>query len=445
MSELLRWEECLEKIQALAFRDPEVIEAVQWSRLREHLRYVGEHSPYYREVFRNAGITPDAVTCLDDFQRLPLTRKEDLARGAEQFLAVSEEEVRDVCQTSGTTGEPVCLYQTGSDLERLGLNEALAFGGGGVTAADRMLIVCAMDRSFMAGLAYFLGAQRIGATALRTGSSSLAHVIQTLKLCPPTVMVGVPGMLIALAERCLDQGLRPAELGIRKIFCIGEPIRNDDFSLNLSGQRLQELWGCELFATYASTEMATTFCECERGCGGHLQPWLMVLELVDEDGNVLNEDGAVGEVVATPLGVRGMPLVRFATGDIARLHLKPCACGRRTPRLGPILGRKQQMLKVRGCSFYPPAVATALQELPGVGLWYLEVRDAVDHDGDQVTLVLAESPDLPAPDAIQAHIAGRIRVRLDIGIRPALEVQKRVHDPAYRKPRTWFDFRQRSC
>ena len=174
----------------------------------------------------------------------------------------------------------------------------------------------------------------------------------------------------------LDGG-NPALLGLRKIICIGEPVRTPCLSLAPLGTRLEECWGAHVFGTYASTEMATTFPDCEWGMGGHLPPGMIVVEIVDDEGRVL-PPGEPGEVVATPLGVTGMPLLRFKTGDIATLHTDPCRCGRNSWRLGPIIGRKSQMLKYHGTTVYPPAIYSVLQGLPAVRGYYIEVRSVFD-------------------------------------------------------------------
>ncbi|MEZ4601627.1 MAG: AMP-binding protein [Syntrophotaleaceae bacterium] len=336
----------------LAFSSIHEINATQNELLRNHIAYLSAHSPFYRKRFAETGVNPAGIRTLEDIGLLPLTDKADLASCNEEFLCVDRREIVDLCLTSGTTGRPVALAQTALDLERLAFNEELSFRCIGITAADRVLIAAAMDRCFMAGLAYFLGLVRIGAQAIRGGSSSVPALMELLNAHHPTAIVGVPTLLLRLAESLQDEGLDPVSLGIRRLICIGEPLRLADLSLSVSGKRLQALWGAEVFGTYASTEMATAFTDCSFGRGGHLQPELMVVEIIDEEGRPL-PPGIPGEVVATPLQVTGMPLLRFRTGDIAALYREPCSCGRNSWRLGPIIGRRAQMLKYRGTTVFP--------------------------------------------------------------------------------------------
>src|SRR5690606_18411458 len=112
--------------------------------------------------------------------------------------------------------------------------------------------------------------------------------------------------------------------------------------------------------------------ECEHGVGGHHHPELIVVELLDDDNQPV-PDGEMGEVTITTLGVEGMPLIRFKTGDLCRAHREPCACGRTTLRLSPVLGRKQQMIKFKGTTLYPPALYDVLNLIDGVNDYVVEV------------------------------------------------------------------------
>ncbi|MBT7298372.1 MAG: AMP-binding protein [Victivallales bacterium] len=257
----------------------------------------------------------------------------------------------------------------------------------------------------------------------------------------PTAMIAVPTVVAAVARHFASQDVDPASLGIRRIVCIGEPIRDGSLQLSRLGRLLAEAWGCEILGTYASTEMATSFTDCPHGSGGHLIPDLVALELIGEDDRPV-APGELGEIVATPLQVTGMPLLRLRTGDMARLAVAPCACGRTTPRLGPIVGRKHQMLKLRGTTVYPPAIAAALQEIDEVQNYYIEV-DCDFALADQVTVTVGlRSGASLAATTIAESIGNRIRVKPQVVIAPAHEVEARTRPPGRRKPVTFFDHRQ---
>ena len=430
----------LHRLPELPMRNRDKIRAAQLTLLQGHIGYLATHSPFYRRRLDEAGLGVRDLNSLDDLACFPLTNKQDLESAGNELLCVPTLETVDTCLTSGTTGKPITLLQTRSDLERLTYNEENTFRAAGIGAHDRVLIAAAIDRCFMAGLAYFLGLAHIGATSIRGGSSSIAMLAELVRTQRPTALVGVPTLLAAVAARLQSEGDDPAASDVKRLICIGEPVRNSELQLSPLGARLQQLWQAEVYGTYASTEMATAFTDCEAGRGGHLLPDLMVVEILDEQGQPL-PPGTPGEVVATPLQVQGMPLLRYRTGDIAVLHDEPCSCGRQTPRLGPVIGRKAQMLKVRGTTLFPPAVLAALQELEAVQGCYLEVRSEYDLS-DQLTVVVgSRDPQLRA-DQVAEQIASRTRVKPEVKIVPPEEIQRKTIQPDKRKPVTFFDLRQ---
>lgn len=423
----------------LAFRGGAEIAERQNELLYRHVRYLAQFSPFYRKRFREAGIDPNRIRTIADLGSLPLTSKEDLAARSNDFLCATPETIVDLCLTSGTTGRPVALPQTARDLERLGFNEELSFRSVGIGAEDRVLIAAAMDRCFMAGLAYYLGLTRIGAMAVRGGSSSIQALAELVRDHRPTAIVGVPTLLLRLAEGLKSDGVDPCGLGVKRLVGIGEPVRRSDLSPSLLGGRLQSMWGARVFGTYASTEMATAFTDCIAGRGGHLMPELAVVEIVDEGGGPV-PPGQAGEVVATPLQVGGMPLLRFRTGDIAALHTEPCPCGRQTARLGPVLGRRAQMLKYRGTTLFPPAISEVLEELEWVRGYYLEVFDEYELS-DRVRVVVGCDDSAVRAETVADRIAARIRVKPEVVLATPEEVLRKTLRQDKRKPTTFFDYR----
>jgi phenylacetate-CoA ligase len=436
-NEKTQWD--AEKGAQLALWPSERIALRQDDLLRRHVRYCAAHSPFYRETFDRIGVRPDEIKGVRDLPLLPFTTKKDLEDRHAEFLATPHSDCVDLCLTSGTTGKPVAMLQTAGDLERLTYNEEISFRGAGFTRDDRVLVAAAIDRCFMAGLAYFMGLTKIGATVIRGGSSGAGLLAELVKSCRPTALVGVPSLLLAVGERLQKDGVDPSWLEVNKLVCIGEPVRRQDLSLSPLGERLEALWRGRISGTYASTEMATSFTDCEAGLGGHLHPDLMALELVDEEGNLV-APGSFGEVVATPLGVTGMPLLRFKTGDIAQLHTDPCLCGRTTPRLGPVLGRKSQMLKVRGTTVYPPAISSALQSIPGIRGHYIEAR-AEFALSDQIRVVVGSSDDTLTAETVADRIAAAIRVKPEVSIVTPEEILRVTIKEDKRKPVTFFDYR----
>jgi phenylacetate-CoA ligase len=292
-----------------------------------------------------------------------------------------------------------------------------------------------MDRCFVAGLAYFLGCRTLGAAAVRSGLSTLESHTEIIRQTDPTVIVGVPTFLRKLGRYVTEKKIGHQ---VKKLVCIGEPLRDKSLGFLKLGRELEEVWQAKAYSTYSSSEIITTFCECTAQLGGHLHPDLAVVEIVDESSQVL-PFGNTGEVVVTPLAVEGMPLIRFKTGDMSFLVNKPCACGRNSLRLGPILGRKKQMMKIRGTTLYPQAVYAALEE-SGLSEYYIIVTNASELS-DKIEVHTAVSNKSLTAEMISKKLQAYLRVKPKVVIEPEENIRQRVYSPEFRKPVRFIDER----
>jgi len=316
------------------------IKSFQEKKLRELLVYLNKKSPYYKNLFKTKNIAIDSIQTLEDLAALPLTTKEDLQQNNDDFLCVPKHDIIDYVTTSGTLGDPVTFALTDNDLERLAYNEAISFACAGVKKEDILQLTTTIDRRFMAGLAYFLGARKLGAGIIRVGAGIPELQWDSIIKFKPSYLIAVPSFLLKLIEYATVNGIDLKTSGIKGAICIGEPLRNQDFSLNALSEKIKASWDIELFSTYASTEMSTAFSECEAQKGGHHHPELIITEILDVNNNPV-KPGEVGELTITTLGIEAMPLLRFKTGDMVIAHTEPCSCGRTTMRLGPVVGRKK--------------------------------------------------------------------------------------------------------
>ena len=347
----------MEKFSDIQFKTPAEIKRYQELRLADELEYLNRHSVFYQRMFREERIDISSIRTLEDLQQLPVTTKTDLQLHNEDFICVDRAEIIDYVTTSGTLGDPVTFVLTSGDLDRLSYNEYLSFTTAGCTREDVMQLMTTLDRRFMAGV----------------GNGIPELQWDTIHRIHPSFCMVVPSFLIKLIEYAEANGIDYNNSSIRKAICIGEALRNPDFSLNTLGQRIHEKWQTPLLqSTYASTEMQSSFTECEACRGGHLQPELIIVEFLDDKNQPVAE-GEAGEVTITTLGVRGMPLLRFKTGDICYHYTEPCSCGRNTMRLSSVLGRKGQMIKYKGTTLYPPALYDILDNIPGVKNYVVEV------------------------------------------------------------------------
>lgn len=363
----------MNKFSEIQFKSPREIKFFQEQRLAEELAYLSTRSAFYKRMFEEHRIDIAKIRTLEDLACLPVTTKTDLQLHNSDFICVDRTEIIDYVTTSGTLGDPVTFVLTAGDLDRLAYNEYLSFTTAGCTRRDIMQLMTTLDRRFMAGLAYYLGARELGAGVVRVGNGIPELQWDTIRRIHPTFCMVVPSFLIKLIEYAEAHGIDYNGSSLRKAVCIGEALRNPDFTLNTLGRRIREKWHVPLLqSTYASTEMQSSFTECEACRGGHLQPELIIVEFLDDQNRPVAE-GEPGEVTITTLGVRGMPLLRFKTGDICYHYTEPCACGRHTLRLSCVLGRKGQMIKYKGTTLYPPALYDILDNIPGVKNYVVEV------------------------------------------------------------------------
>lgn len=423
----------------LEFLSKEEIGKVQEGLLHKHLRHLKAASPFYRSLFHAKNVDIDRVG-LDTMHTLPITDKTMLSEHNDEFLAVPKSQIVDIVLSSGTTGMPTAMMYTEHDLNRLAYNEEISFASCGMTKDDVVLLTCTLDRCFIAGLAYFSGVRSLGAAAIRNGLSSVESHFEIIKRLKPTILVGVPSFLLKLGTYIKTQDRVPSALGIKKLICIGEPIRDRNLAFLRMGENLEALWGAKIYSTYASSETITTFCECTEQRGGHLHPDLAVVEIVDVQGTVL-PPGEIGEVVVTPLGMEGMPLLRFRTGDMSFLIDEACACGRTTPRLGPILGRKKQMIKFRGTTLYPNSIYAVLDAFPAISEYYVSASS--DYDlSDVVKIYVALRDDSVSAEMIMDKLQAHLRVRPEVVIVSEERVKSKVYAGNARKLIRFVDERK---
>ena len=427
----------------IEFESVERIRAYQEELLRKQVTYLAAHSPYYQRLFAEQGIDPASIRTIEDLQRVPFTEKADLQKHNADFLCVPKEDIIDFITTSGTLGEPVLFGCTEADLQRLAYNEHKSFACAGLKKGDILQLMTTMDKRFMAGLAYWMGIRELGAGIIRVGNGIPELQFDTIQRLHPTAIMCVPSFVLRLIEYAEQHNIDYRHSSIRKIIGIGEGLRDQQFNLNLLGQRIHDKWPeVELYATYSSTEMSATFSECEHACGGHVHPELIIVEIIGDDDQPV-QDGQPGEIVITTLGVEGMPLLRFRTGDIAAKVVEPCACGRNSYRLTPLIGRKHNMIKLKGTTIYPPAINDVLDNTPFVGNYVVVVRPS-DAGTDEVIVRISLREAIQTEEAIKQlkdHFRSRLRVAPNVEILPA-DVIQQINFPAKsRKPVKFIDER----
>lgn len=418
----------------------EAIRKDQEIALISHMDYLYRHSPYYKDLFSKNHISPNDIRTIADLTLVPVTTKSDLVSRNMEFLCVPADKVIEYCSTSGTLGDPVLIALTENDLQRLALNELLSYETAGINAQDIIHLMLSLDRQFMAGIAYHMGARQLGAGILRVGPGNFAMQLQIIQRLKPTVLVAVPSFIVGLIGYSFEHNYRLEKTSVRKIICIGDNLRNDDLTLNALGERIANNWNVQLYSTYASTEMQTAFTECEHGKGGHHQPNLLIYEVLDDQHQPV-KPGEYGELAITPLGIEGMPLLRYMTGDICCYYEEPCACGRVTSRLSPIKGRKNQMIKYKGTTLYPPSLLNALNSIELISDYIIQVfRNDMNLDDMIIHIAVGGEVDVCDPKIRQA-LQSRLRIVPTIQYTTVDKVQQMQIIEGKRKPSKFLDER----
>lgn len=427
----------------IEFDSPENIKIYQEKLLGKALKYLEENSKYYKRMFSRYEIDIEKIQSIEDLVKIPFTEKKDLQLFNEDFLCCKKEKIIDYITTSGTLGDPVTFGCTDNDLERLAYNECKSFTCAGLKSGNIVQLMTTMDKRFMAGLAYFLGIRKLGASIIRVGNGIPELQWDTIKRIKPDTIMCVPSFILRLIQYAEDNGIDYKNSSVKRIIGIGEGLREQNFELNLLGKRIKEKWDVDLFATYSSTEMGATFSECEYGCGGHVHPELIIVEIIGDD-NMPVPDGVYGEIVITTLGVEGMPLLRFRTGDIAAKITEKCKCGRNSYRLTPLIGRKNNLIKLKGTTLYPPAINDVLDNTEYVENYVIYVQD--NESGTDEVIVkagLKYDTDFDAVKNLKDRFRSRIRVAPTIEILTVEEIQAINFPAKSRKPIKFIDNRKR--
>lgn len=354
------------------------LKRLQSGLLQKTIRYANRFSLFYHNMFRKCGIKVEDILSVDDLELLPLTTKQDLLEHNKDFLCCNNQ-YADIVSTSGSTGlRPIIHPLSQNDLARVAYNEYISFTEPPITSRDFVMLATALDGSFVAGLAYYMGIKGIGASIVRAGSKNINIQYEILSKYPINTIIGVPSNLVNLWQYCIEEGMTDENMKINKLILIGESIRNRDFTLNELGKRLSSCYpNASLYSTYANTETCVSFCECSARKGGHLHPDLAYIEILDDQGCRV-QNGEAGRLVITTFNAQSMPLLRYDTGDITFIVDEVCECGRTSQRIGPILSRKNNILKIGGVTFGQSQLENIILSFKNILDYCVKIEKGVD-------------------------------------------------------------------
>ncbi len=341
-------------------RDPAEQRDRDRARWPHQLAYLFEHSGFYRDKLRAAGIADaGAAGGLDDIARLPFTEKDEIRRSQAEHpplghhLAADPARLARIYSTSGTTGDPVYMPVTAGDLEAWIEISSRSYYAGGLRAGMR--VVSTFNAGpFVAGAALDT-MTRLGVTHVPIGLGNTARLVRALQLLKPDALLCTPSYAAYMAEHLRGLGIDPAGIGLTRICVAGEPGGGEP---EFRG-RIEAAYGAKVHEAMGIGDVSVSLWgECEQQDGMHFSGGDLVhVELIDPVTGEPRamEDGAQGELVYTALRREAAPLLRFRSRDHVVVRAGRCACGRTTPRVRCI-GRTDELLIVRGVNLFPSAV-----------------------------------------------------------------------------------------
>lgn len=335
----------------------------QLEQIKEQFKTLKERSSFYAKKFE--GIDLNDVQSQEDFQKLPFSEKADLREVYPLGLAaVPEEKIVRIHSSSGTTGTPVIIPYTQKDVTDWAIQFARCYEVAGITNKDRIHITPGYGL-WTAGIGFQLGAERLGAMAVPMGPGNTEKQLRFMKDMKTTVLCATSSYALLLAEEIAARGVRD-ELALRKGVIgserWGEKMRN----------RIQDELGIEIYDIYGLTEIygPGIGISCAEHHGMHIWDDYVYIEVVDPATGKPLPDGEIGELVLTTLQKEGAPLIRYRTHDLTRIIPGDCACGMHHPRIDTLVGRTDDMFKVKGVNMFPAQVEEVIAVTSGASSEY---------------------------------------------------------------------------
>ncbi len=339
---------------------------LQLERMKWMIGYCYDNVPLYRERLTSCGMTPDKFKTLEDIRHIPFTVKTDL-RDTYPFglFAVPQSKIVRIHASSGTTGKPTVVGYTKNDLDNWA--EMIARIATAAGADENTIVQIAFGYGMFTGaLGLHYGLERIGATVVPCSSGNSEKQLMFMRDFKTNALVATPSYALYLSELAKEAGYPMSDYNLRLGLLGSEgctPEMRDQIEKN---------WN--MFATdnYGLSETGGPGLsgDCELRCGMHINEDFYYCEIIDPNTGEVLPEGSEGELVVTTLTKEGIPMLRYRTKDLTRIHYEPCACGRTTARMEKIKGRSDDMLKIRGVNVFPSQVESVLVGMESIGPHY---------------------------------------------------------------------------
>ena len=378
----------------------------QFEMIKKKLSDIKEKSPFYREKYKDIDLSK--IQSMEDFKDLPLTDKCELRDAYPLGLqAVPEEEVVRIHSSSGTTGLPVIIPYTKQDVEDWAIMFERCYRYAGVTNLDRIHITPGYGL-WTAGIGFQAGAERLGAMVVPMGPGNTDKQLKMMQDMKTTVLTATSSYALLLAEEIEKRGIRD-KIHLKKAL-IGSERWGDKMR-----QRIANELGVELYDIYGLTEIygPGIGISCEYACGMHYWDDYVYFEVIDPKTGKNVPDGEYGELVITTLKKEGAPLIRYRTHDLTRIIPGECKCGSKHPRIDILIGRTDDMVKVKGVNIFPGQIEDLLATVNGVSSEY---QVMIDHLQGKDTMTLFFETKLEGKDRKELENTVQAEFKSKIGI-----------------------------
>jgi phenylacetate-CoA ligase len=377
----------------------------QLELITAQLKMLAASDGFYGHKLR--GVNVGAIRTQEDFERLPLTSKEDLREAYPLGLqAVPDEDIVRIHSSSGTTGTPVIIPYTRQDVEDWAMMFARCYTMAGVGSRDRIHITPGYGL-WTAGIGFQAGAERVGAMAIPMGPGNTDKQLRMMQDLKSTVLCATSSYALLLAEEIAKRELGP-HIHLKKAL-----IGSERWGEKMRRRIANEL-GVRLYDIYGLTEIygPGIGINCDYESGMHYWDDYLYFEIVDPKTGKIVPDGEMGELVITTLRKQGAPLIRYRTHDLTRFVPGECPCGSAYPRIGTILGRTDDMVKVKGVNIFPSQIDELLREVDGASSEYQVMIDHLNGK-DIITLFVEKEPGVSTP-ALTDEIRQAFKLRIGV-------------------------------
>ena len=366
------WQKELETISR------ENLEKFQLEKLQQTIRQAA-NSPFYKQRFKESGITPSDIRSLEDLKNIPFTTKEDLRNSYPYGMAaIPLRKCVRIHSSSGTTGNPTVVLHSAKDLDQWANQVARCMYMVGLRDTDIFQNTSGYGM-FTGGLGFQYGAERLGALTVPAAAGNTKRQIKFIKDFGTTCLHIIPSYATRLAEVMYEMGIDPRKDTKLHTVCIGAEPHSEE-----QRRRIEELLGVKAYNCFGMSEMngpGVAF-ECPEQNGLHIWEDYTIVEIIDSVTLQPVPDGQVGELVLTTINREAMPLLRYRTRDLTCILPGDCPCGRTHKRLARFKGRSDDMIILKGVNLFPIQIEKILMNFKELGSNYLITLETVGNSDE---------------------------------------------------------------